>query len=355
MTILILYTHNQSYLSEFYFDLSKELVTKGHDVTNFSLKNVNEKFVKESVGMVYAKRGGYLKNYWEIFKIIKKLRPNIVISNFSYDNPCLLFSTLLRIDTKAVWIHSLSIQSEATFLKILVKKWFLKLADVVIANSYITKSELHELYKVPESKLKCVPFWTGIKEASDAKIYKKKESNILNIGCPGLLGKQKNQQIIFEALGILKKEKKFKFEISIAGKGKEESKLKLLAEKLDLLNEVHFLGHLSAQEMISFYKNMDVVVLPSLNEAFGLVFIEAISLGTPVLVSSKFGSLTFIDEDYPGLSELIFNPRSVNDLKKKLEPYFNNFAPNREYFEKLYRDNFKKDRILENVYTIINK
>ena len=353
MNILILYTYNQGYLSGFYFELSKRLVAEGHDVTNFSLKKVNEDFVKDNVKMVFSKRGGYSKNYFEIFNIIKKVRPEIVISNFSYVNPALLFGKILGIDKNLVWFHSLSIQSEATFLNIFIKKWFLKLSDIVMANSSIMKKELHELYKVPERKLRCVPFWTGINEVSDNQAYKENISDKLKIGCPGFLAKQKNQQLIIKALGSLKKHKNFDFEFAIAGYGKEKHNLSVLAEKMDLVSEVKFLGHLSAKEMISFYKSMDVIVLPSLNEAFGLVFIEAISLGTPVLVSSQFGALTFINEDYTGFSEFIFNPLSVDDLIVKLLPYFNNSAPPREYFSKLYNDNFRKDLIFDNIHTIL--
>ncbi|WP_133758756.1 glycosyltransferase [Gelidibacter sediminis] len=39
---------------------------------------------------------------------------------------------------------------------------------------------------------------------------------------------------------------------------------------------------------------MDVIILASLSEALGLVFVEAISLGCPIIVSAKFGALTFI-------------------------------------------------------------
>ena len=100
---------------------------------------------------------------------------------------------------------------------------------------------------------------------------------------------------------------------------------------------------------------MDVVVLPSLNEAFGLVFIEAISLGTPVIVSSQFGSLAFIDNDEYDIERFTFNPKSKTDLVKKLEPYLNTPQFESGYFKDLYNTTFEKNTIFKKLEHVITK
>ena len=105
--------------------------------------------------------------------------------------------------------------------------------------------------------------------------------------------------------------------------------------------------------MVTFYNEMDVIVLPSLDEAFGLVFVEAISLGRPIIVSSTFGVLTFIDESEFNLSDFTFNPESVLDLENKLMPYFNKMNLPSSFFEKLYNESFDKKDIYEYIKNVL--
>lgn len=81
---------------------------------------------------------------------------------------------------------------------------------------------------------------------------------------------------------------------------------------------------------------MDVIVLTSLHEAFGFVFIESISLGKPTLVSSHFGALSFI-ENQEDLQQLLLNPESVEDLVLILKPYFCNKGLPSKYCRNLYK------------------
>jgi len=77
------------------------------------------------------------------------------------------------------------------------------------------------------------------------------------------------------------------------------------------------------------------------------VFIESISLGTPVIVSSQFGALSFIKQGNKALSEVVFDPNSVKELQEKLIPYLEMKGMPKSYFKKLYQDNFNKDLIFK--------
>ena len=120
---------------------------------------------------------------------------------------------------------------------------------------------------------------------------------------------------------------------------------------LELENNVVFLNHVSSVDMIAFYNSMDVVVLPSLHEAFGLVFIEAISLGTPVIVSNQFGALSFIETT--NIDSLTFNPESSDELVEKLVCYQKNQRLSSSEFIRLYTDNFDKDVIFDQIHEIM--
>ncbi len=352
MKILILYSYNKGYLSSFFFELSERLVKEGHEVVNFCLKGASKEFSLHGVDLLIKKKGGYISNYRQIYSIIKHLRPDVVLSNFSYVNPALLFGKLFGVQRNVVWFHSLNEQMEASKLDIFIKKQFLKLADLVIANSYLTQNELQAIYKVPKDKLASIPFWSTVSESVAKEGISKygKGLKVFKIGCPGRMAEHKNQRIVIEAVSKIRQNDHFNFQLYMAGNGEALAHLQLLTKELGLESHVSFLGHLSAEDMITFYTNMDVIVLPSLHEAFGLVFIEAISLGTPVIVSSRFGALTFIDTDK--LSKFTFNPESSKYLAKKLIEYSRKEGMSSEDFKQLYSENFDKESIFKKFLSV---
>lgn len=356
MKILLLYTYNMGYLSGFFTEMARHLAREGHKVSCFSLKTKATVFEDQEISYLIAKRGGYLKTYCQIYKVIKDQRPDVILSNFSYVNPALLFGRLLGIQKNIVWFHSLNEQTNATQSNIVIKKMFLKLSDLVIANSELTKSQLQEVYKVPESKLVPIPFWTNIQDNKGLPGLPNEistDANFIRIGCPGRLEKSKNQKLVIEALPRLRNMGFDNVQLYLAGRGNEREYLETRAKELKVFDQVVFLNHLSHDEMVGFYKAMDVVVLPSLHEAFGLVFIEAIALGAPVVVSKKFGALTFIDLDRYRVNDFTFHPESVDSLVEKLLPYLKNDGLSEDFFKRLYQENFDKEIIFNKLQNIL--
>ncbi len=72
-----------------------------------------------------------------------------------------------------------------------------------------------------------------------------------------------------------------------------------------------------SKEVWKYYAASDVVVLPTLNEAFGLVVLEAMSMGLPVLVSSLAGASELIEDGLNGL--LIKDPTDALEIATKLD------------------------------------
>ncbi|MDB5321135.1 MAG: glycosyl transferase group 1 [Phycisphaerales bacterium] len=77
-------------------------------------------------------------------------------------------------------------------------------------------------------------------------------------------------------------------EILIAGPGNEEyaARLQALATSLGVRDIVHFMGMVRGEEKLSLYQATDLFVLPTSQENFGLVLLESLACGTPVLTTS---------------------------------------------------------------------
>lgn len=78
--------------------------------------------------------------------------------------------------------------------------------------------------------------------------------------------------------------------LAIAGDGPERLPLEALAQELGISGEVRFLGRVDDETLRAWYRAADVSVVPSLAlEGFGLVVLEALACGTPVIVSDTGG------------------------------------------------------------------
>ena len=100
-----------------------------------------------------------------------------------------------------------------------------------------------------------------------------------------------------------------------------------------------------------FYKKMDIIILPSLNEAFGLVFIEALALGTRTLVSTRFGAIDYIKEP---IKFMTFNPNKPVELSKKIKTFIERPLL-KEKFSNLYFKYFELDDIVEKFLKGVSK
>lgn len=345
MTILILYTRNQGFLSHFFEDVSVRLVQDGHQVHNFSLKSRKYKEEENGVLLTVEKSGSYLKNYYEIFKIIKEVEPDVILSNFSYVNPALLFGKLLGVKHNMIWFHTLISQMNFKPTNIYIKSKFMNLASTIITNSKELKNEVIDKYYQKQGKVHNLPFTTTAAVTVKIEINLVKLEGKTYIGCPGRIHPDKNQNLIIDALSELGDENLI---LVLAGY-KQSDFIEHHKNYHTLKSQIILLGNLSREEMADFYNKMDVIVLPSLNEAFGLVLIEALASGCNTIVSSRFGALDYIKED---VSTMTFNPLDIEDLKNKLNETLINKKPD-QYYKELYEDNFSLDEIVKKFLSLI--
>lgn len=91
-----------------------------------------------------------------------------------------------------------------------------------------------------------------------------------------------------------------KFRLLIIGEGPEEPHLRDLATRLGLSSRVDFLGAVWGEPKFQYLAASDIFALPSVHEGFGLVFLEAMYCGLPVIASSSGGQTDFLREGETG-------------------------------------------------------
>ncbi|XP_043719047.1 sulfoquinovosyl transferase SQD2-like [Telopea speciosissima] len=85
-----------------------------------------------------------------------------------------------------------------------------------------------------------------------------------------------------------------------------------------------FTGMLQGEELSQAYASGDVFVMPSESETLGLVVLEAMSSGVPVVAARAGGIPDIIPTDQEGKTSFLFNPGEVEDCLSKLKPLLSN-------------------------------
>lgn len=109
--------------------------------------------------------------------------------------------------------------------------------------------------------------------------------------------------------------------LQIAGEGPMEKELKRRVRELKIAKNVKFLGTLEHSKIPDFVKKSHLFVRPSRFEGFGVSFIEAMALGTPVVTCPVGGIVDFVEDKKTGL---LVSPENSEELSRSIIFAFKN-------------------------------
>jgi glycosyltransferase involved in cell wall biosynthesis len=202
---------------------------------------------------------------------------------------------------------------------------WLKRCDFLMADSDFTKSEIIHWLGVPERKISVVPL--GVQPCGDNPVVettltsRTREVRLrgadLIIGALGPAGGRKNLRVLIPALENLRLEG---LHIVVArggpAMGPEEN---AWSAELRGTGQWLELGMLTDSQVAEFYQQIDVLVMPSLHEGFGLPVLEAMAASVPVLCSNAT-SLPEVGGD----AVLYFHPEShaevAEGMRRMMDP-----------------------------------
>jgi glycosyltransferase involved in cell wall biosynthesis len=142
----------------------------------------------------------------------------------------------------------------------------------------------------------------------------------------------------------------------IAGRGPLEKKLHKMVARFDLNQSIRFLGRVPEEDLPRIYQAADFFVLPTRKlEGFGLVILEAMACGTPVL-GTPVGAIPELLGPFD--QNLLFDGTGWQDLKRKLEEVIE--EPERFKFEpeacrNFVEENFSWSRVADEFEQVVNK
>ena len=179
-------------------------------------------------------------------------------------------------------------------------KW--ELSDKLIVASKVVRDSLIS-FGIDKKKIFLVPY--GINEEWFKYKATPKKGKILFVG---LVGLRKGVHYLAMAERILKS-RGYNYEIEAAG-------LNLVDTNIDLFKGPKYLGHIPRNEIIKEYLSADVLVLPTIAEGFGLVHLEAMACGVPIITTKECGST--IEDNKEGYIIPIRDPIAIADSIVKI-------------------------------------
>jgi uncharacterized protein YqgV (UPF0045/DUF77 family) len=188
-------------------------------------------------------------------------------------------------------------------------------ADRVIAVSQATKNELMWMYELPAWKIAVV--YNGVNSSrfdlvadpgQDKRQYEIAPLDPTVLFC-GRLVWQKGPDLLVEAIpSLLRSCPNAKF--IFVGDGEMRSGLEARVRQLGIGRSTRFLGRRDGDELVRLFKLADVVCIPSRNEPFGIVVLEAWSACKPVVVTQVGGPSEYVRHEVDGL-KIEVNPNCI--------------------------------------------
>jgi len=142
----------------------------------------------------------------------------------------------------------------------------------------------------------------------------------------GKLTNFKGVDVLLHAVKKIEEQHPGVYTVLIAGSGQELDKLKRLEAELEL-KSTHFLGHRNQAQLRELYSTADLFVIPSRIEPFGLVALEAMACGLPVVATNKGGLPDFVTSEVGTLADC--DPGAIYDAIM-VEMQNNEDAPDRK-------------------------
>ncbi len=181
------------------------------------------------------------------------------------------------------------------------------IADRVICVSGAFRREIQDLYSVPGDKLHVIYNGVDVRRF-DTRVNTRTARTQYAVGADdpfvlfaGRMTAQKGPDLLVEAIPALLRDHptaKFVF----AGDGDMRSGLQQRTATLGVSPAARFVGHRSGRDLVTLFKSADLVCVPSRNEPFGIVILEAWSARKPVVATRNGGPGEFVTHDNTGIT-----------------------------------------------------
>ncbi len=327
------------------------------------MPDLNLKFLKQTRFHCFGNFPHFLQSLGLALQVIILgiwQRPSLILTtHINYSLPCYVLQRLSHIP---YWI--IAHGDEVWNLKHRLRQIALSHANQVISVSRYTRDRLIQEQSLPPTQLSILPNTFKAKQFQ----IKPKRLDLLN-----RYGLTPTQPIILTVsrLGrtaapykgydkIIKALVQVRCQIPdvhylLVGKGDARSEIESLVEKLNLIDCVTLTGFVAEEQLCDYYNLCDVFALPSSIEGFGIVYLEALGCGKPVLAGNRDGACDPLQD---GMLGCLVDPEDPDEIAQNLIQIIQGSYPNsRVYKPEILRqktvDKFEWSQFVKNLAQLI--
>lgn len=326
-------------ISRVVYDLSHAIAKKGHEVHVITCWETGNKEVEE-VGNVFVHRvqtcGVNTVNFvdWVLqlnFAMVECATK--LVNNIGYFDAIHAHDWLVAFSAKTIkgafgipivsTIHATEhgrnwgIHNDVQRYINNVEQWFVEESDQIIVNSRYMKDEVSEIFSVEDEKLSVIPNGIDVNKFKDVhkdmqfrRQYALDDEKIVFF--VGRIVNEKGIHVLIDSVPkILQVYPKTKF--VIVGKGPQLDFLRWKVSSLGISEKISFTGYVKDEDLAKLYKCVDIAVFPSLYEPFGIVALEGMVAGLPVVVTDVGGLNDLVEHEVDGMKAYTDNANSLAD------------------------------------------
>lgn len=333
--------------------LAGQQASNGHDVTVFYLKGKPE--LKRDFESLGVKVSGLLANKSSVVaclsfsKFLGKNPNSICHAHLPQSELMAAFAccknqklVVTRHNAEQFWPR------RNRYISKLLSRLVAARADKVIAISYAVADFLHQSGEISaRTTVEVVLYGSAPNcDLADQAFFPEISRDETRIGTIGRLVDQKNYPTLLNAFSLVVRENPM-FHLYVIGDGPLKKELHRLADKLEIGSSVTWLGR--TDKIPQFLSSIDLFVLSSKYEGFGLVLLEAMAAGVPIIAANNSAIPEVLGASYPGLfgtydseelaKKILEFPKFKNEYKESLKKRLALFHPQVMYekIQKIYQ------------------
>lgn len=343
-------------ISDYYKELGCEFVKNGYKVV-YIFDGLVSDIPNNSEKLLYytwpSFRPTKLTDFVFLSQLIREHKPILCISNFGSANIMSIVSYFFRVKNRIEYIHTTTTQREIDVksnLKIKLlrfrKKLVYKLNTHFFTNSLGTKVDSMNKFGIIKDKITVLPLLID----SSSLDYRQKRQRDHTLIIVGRLDPSKgHESLLIQFSKCLSDFPELK--LKIVGSGALKERLEELCEELKIFDKVVFSGHIANEKINIEFSKALASISSSKEEAFGLVNIEALREGTPLICTNTAGSRDILIENYNGVFYDNFQETSLKDSIRTILSDWETFSNNAKI---TFNNKYCFDENISKQFNIIN-
>jgi glycosyltransferase involved in cell wall biosynthesis len=257
-------------------------------------------------------------------KLIIKVKPTIVLSNFSSTVICTLLAKIFGIKRVLNHYHTpaaqLKLDGGVSFFQVHLRRMILNLNDEIIAASFFVKNDLNDFWKLRDDQIMVIPFLLDAKllmaktQGFSSMNHDIASNDKISFFYPGRLYSSKGHVEFIENIFIPIYQRNKNVILIINGIGPLEKKIRQFVNDNGLDEAIVFQSPTTYSEYLFNIKNSTFCCGLSLAEGFGLVFLEMLAMGAIPITRNISPMNEFIPNDLG----ILLNDQNYQEVVEKV-------------------------------------